>query len=263
MNDYTLMISSCAKYSDLWEENINLLNKNWPDRNVRSVIVTDTNPLKDRFFENIEIFEAGELDMPQRSIKFLQTVDTKYVLYSQDDYFFTNPISNKKVIHLVTLMNQLKLDYLRIRPYPKAGKLLTESKDLRWLKLDRTYDVNMYTSIWTKDFITKAYNRPLNIWQLEVTLTKFAVETGARCVMSTENVLPFLDVLDKGKVHYKAAKFLNKQGIKLNRVYISLLQEIFLFLKERARDYLPRSVFVFIKKVMKRAGLKFYSDTSF
>ena len=37
-NRLECLISSCDKYSDLWDLQVYHLNKNWPDRNIRTVI---------------------------------------------------------------------------------------------------------------------------------------------------------------------------------------------------------------------------------
>ena len=37
----TLVINSCDKFSDLWENHIDILNKSWPDREAETLLVTD------------------------------------------------------------------------------------------------------------------------------------------------------------------------------------------------------------------------------
>ena len=37
----TMLISSCDAYSDLWDGHVELLNRNWPGRDFRVLLVTD------------------------------------------------------------------------------------------------------------------------------------------------------------------------------------------------------------------------------
>ena len=40
-NNFSIIISTCDKFSDLWDAHILLLNQNWADRNVETFLVTD------------------------------------------------------------------------------------------------------------------------------------------------------------------------------------------------------------------------------
>lgn len=48
-NNFSIIISTCDKFSDLWDAHILLLNQNWADRNVETFLVTDKPT--DRTFE--------------------------------------------------------------------------------------------------------------------------------------------------------------------------------------------------------------------
>ena len=57
-NDFTVVISTCDKFSDLWDAHILLLNQNWPDRNVMTFLVTDKPT--ERKYDSVTIVAAGE-----------------------------------------------------------------------------------------------------------------------------------------------------------------------------------------------------------
>lgn len=38
----SLLIASCDAFSDVWEANNALLNKNWADRDMQTILVTET-----------------------------------------------------------------------------------------------------------------------------------------------------------------------------------------------------------------------------
>lgn len=259
MKNVTLLISTCEKYSDLWDENIRLLNINWADRLIRTVLVTDCK--HEDNYNMVEIFSAGDnVEMPQRIVNCLSTVETEYVIYCQDDYFLTEKISTATIEEMIRYMQEIDLDYLRLFSYPKGGKKIDGFKNLKWLKLDRTYDVNMYPGIWKTSFLKKAFNRNVDIWHLEVSLTGFAISSGAKCAMVNANVFPFLDVVEKGKIHYKAVKYLKSRRIELNREKMTFFDEMKHNILFHSRSLMPKKLFIFVKKTLKKAGKEFYSD---
>ena len=55
-NKLTLVIHTCDKFSDLWDGHISLLNKNWSDREIKTLLVTDKQT--DRVFDGVDIIAA-------------------------------------------------------------------------------------------------------------------------------------------------------------------------------------------------------------
>ena len=54
---FSIIISTCDKFSDLWDANIQLFNENWADRNVDTFLVTDKPT--DCTFKNVTVVAAG------------------------------------------------------------------------------------------------------------------------------------------------------------------------------------------------------------
>lgn len=259
MKNITIIISTCDKYSDLWRENIELINRNWTDRNCRTVLITDKPT--ERTFPHVEIYAAGEnVEMPQRVLACLKTITTKYVLYLQDDYFLTKKIDTNKIEQIAASMEKLNLDYVRLYKYPFSHQMVANCSDLKWIVLDRTYAVNMYPGIWEKSFMERAFNRDISIWQLETTLTSFAVQQNAKCAMASQNIFPFLDVVEKGKIHYGALKYFKQRNIDLPRDKMTMTEELWHQIKFYSRSFLPKPIFIAAKRTMKHFGKEFYSD---
>ena len=91
-NNFSIIISTCDKFSDLWDAHILLLNQNWADRNVETFLVTDKPT--DRTFENVTVVAAGEgTEITERLRAVMPLIKTEYVLFTLDDYFLTERIS--------------------------------------------------------------------------------------------------------------------------------------------------------------------------
>lgn len=254
-----LLISSCDKYSDLWDLQVYHLNKNWPDRNMRTVIITDCNSKKK--YDGIQVFSAGnELEMPQRLKRILDSVATEYVFVSLDDYFLTKKVDNQRIEYILDTMDKYKLDYVRLFSIPKEKKALDKEKKLYWIDLERNYGVNLYPGIWRKTFLEETVKNSLDAWKYEVSLTAIAKENNRRCVMSRGEDFVFVDVIRKGKLLSKAEKYLSSNGMSLNREHISKKEEFKLNLMFWTKKNMPRSLQKIIKKTMSLFGMKFISD---
>ena len=102
-NNISIIISTCDKFSDLWDAHILLLNQNWADRNVETFLVTDKPT--DRTFENVTVVAAGEgTEITERLRAVMPLIKTEYVLFTLDDYFLTEKISTQALNEDIQIM---------------------------------------------------------------------------------------------------------------------------------------------------------------
>lgn len=257
-NELILIISSCESYSDLWENHMKLLNQNWAERNIDTVIVTDKH--HDGKVENAKIFCAGDsLEMPQRIKEYLKHVKTEYVLLTLDDYYVKKKINNKKIVRAVELMKRYSLDYLRFWKYPHERTKILGVKNVRKIELLGNYKVNLYPAIWRKTFLEQTIQNSLSAWEYEVSLTQIARSLNAKCAYSTNGEFPIVDVIRKGKLLHPAKHFLKARGMTLDRELISWRQEIKLGFLYYVKEIVPKPILRVLKKILVKRGHKFIS----
>lgn len=255
----TMVISSCEAYSDLWDNHILLLNENWKDRDIKTVIVTDK--IHESNYQDIEIFSAGALlEMPQRLKKYIKTCDTKYILVTLDDYYVDKKIDTKKIQRAIDIMETKKLAYFRFWPYPHERKKIDDIEKAYWIELNGNYKVNLYPAIWRKEFLEDTIKDSLSAWEYEVSLTSIAKSLGANCAYSVNNEFHIVDVIRKGELLHPAKKYLDSKGLKLDRKLISRKQEIKLDIMYYAKEVVPKPILRVIKKIMVKMGHKFISE---
>lgn len=264
-NKFSVIVSTCDKFSDLWDAHIFLLNKNWAERNVETFLVTDKPT--DRTFENVTVVAAGEkTEITERLKVVMPMIKTEYILFTLDDYFLTQKIHTSAILEDIEIMKTHKLDYLQL--YSMSMKALKNRKAVEiepqiYLMDNEAgdYIVSLYSGIWRKDFMEKTLAETLNAWQYEVALTKMARNFHARCADSRRMEFPILDVIRKGKVLTKAKKYFEKYPIyKGNRETMKVTEEWMLEFRKRLRNWLPRPFFVKLKAIMRRRGYTFFSD---
>lgn len=259
----TMLILSCDKFSDLWEGHIKLLERNWPDRGVRTCIVTDCET--GCCFENVEIIvEANCLEWSDRLKQALTQINTEYVFVTLDDYFLLEKVDNKKIADLVHIMDAEQIDYVRLFPHPKSatkGKL-REHQKVFWIDTNVTYSVNLYSGIWKKSFLEKTTDEPRSAWLYEVRLARIARECKARCTVSHNREFVILDVVRKGKLLHKAARYFRKNpGLyNGNRKVNSWMYEIKLGIRTFGVRHAPKCIVNAARNFMIKRGHHYFSQ---
>lgn len=256
----TIIINTCDKFKDIWHPNIELLNTYWADREVKTFLVTDLNT--DIVFDNVNILSAGvNKELPDR-IKFsLNYIDTEYIFLTLEDYFLIKNVENRDFNKLIRIMEDDQIDYIRLFPIPKHSGKYTNYDSIFKIDLNGNYKVNLYPGLWRKSFLEKTLNNSLNAWQYEVSLTKTARESNARCLMTKGNEFVFIDGVRKGKFLHKSYKYLKKKELYFgDRKLISWIEELKLNILFYSKEIIPNGLFIFIKKILIKNGYSFYSD---
>lgn len=263
---YDIIISSCNAFSDLWEANIKLLRSNWQNDSQKTLLVTDIKT--ERNFDGIQVVAAGEgTEISQRLEKALEIVESEYVVFTLDDYFFTEKISNEKIRTAIEFMESEAVDYVQLYPIPKSflkreNARQSEKYDGFFFRnLDEgDYKVCLTPGIWRTDFMRKTLNGKMNVWQYEVSLTQCAKNLGAVCAVSNNGELPYLDVIRKGKLLRKANRYFKRNPIyKSERETMKFSDEFILKVRTFIRMRMPKRFFIAVKKFMINRGHSFYS----
>lgn len=261
-DETTMLILSCDKYSDLWDAYVHQLEMFWPDRGMETYIVTDEKC--NQKYRNITIIPFENCsEWSNRFQKAVDFVKTEYVFVTLDDYFLIKPISTSLFDKYVEMMNKEKIDYLRlvVPPRKSNNEKLRGYNSVRMIDTDKVYSVNMYSGIWRKSFLQKTFDAPLSAWEYEVKLARRARENNAKCVMTTADVYPFLDVVRKGKLLRKADKYLKKVKIyNGSREVNSWQYEMELRIRQNIIEYAPQWIVNAIRNFMIKHGRHFYSQ---
>ena len=257
----SVLISSCDKFSDLWNENIRLYRKNWKNNTCRTVLVTDAK--RDWQSAEAELLSVdGENSFPLRIRCALERITTPYVLVTLDDYFLIDSVEDQKISYLLDRMQQEKIQYLSLynRRVTNEKKYLP-LETLLPIDLQKKYALTLYPAIWDVEFLKKTIREELSPWLYEVSLTQTAISENANCQASLAGVFNILDVVRKGKVLHKARRYFKKNGIHIgDRPSISYWTELKLWVFDMISWYAPRKLFRAGKKIAKKLGFQFFSE---
>ena len=258
MEEMTILVFTCSAYSDLWNNNILLMNKNW-DNHPRYLLCSDGPSLYDFKDDNLVINDG---EMSTRIIEALNGVETEYVLFTLDDYFLTDKVNNDFVEIIIHEMKESGVDYCRLFKKPRSSGQKWSIEGFKVLELKEVYEVNFYPAIWKKDSLVKVLKKGEDIWKTEVRLTRRFRENGLIGVAANSNKhYPFLDVIRKGKYLKSAHSFIKKNGLFLSDRPVRTTKEtLSLGIQTIVSDTAPKPIKKAIKKHMNKKGKIFYSD---
>ena len=259
----TMLILSCDKFSDLWDGHVKLLEQNWPDRDMDTIIVTDK--ARQVTYDSVSVFAAGdELEWSERLLKVIEAIKTDYVFLTLDDYYLVKRVNTQSIDKMLNLMEVKNLDYIRLfkRPTKATRAEFSDFKGVYQIDPGSKYSVNLYSGIWKKEFLKSCIGEPMNAWQFEVHLPAEAVKYGANCAVSLNKDFEILDVVRKGKLLHQASYYFKKNpGIyNGNRPTNTWGYEIRLGIKTLVGRHTPKPIHNAIRNIMKRFGYQFYSE---
>lgn len=261
--DLSMIISSCDKFSDLWEGHIRQLDRYWPDRNTeRTILLTDRST--DRTYNGITVMAAGaDAEWSERLKAALDTVTTEYVFITLDDYFLIKQVDNHRINEMVDIMKEYNLDYVRLYKRPKRAtrEQIGEHKGIYRVDNSIAYCVNMYAGIWKTEFARFCADCKLSAWEFEVALPDLAVRYQAFCAVDYNKDFVILDVVRKGKLLHKSARYFktHPELYSGTREINTWRYEIGLWCRTMVARHTPLWLHKRIKQLMRKFGLTFFT----
>ena len=160
MNKLAIIVVSCDKYSDLWDDMFNLLDIHWADRPYETYLATDTKPFEHAGVKVIHFGNIRQWMVCTR--KAVEEIDAPYILFLMEDYFVIKDIDSAVIEEDLALLEKMGGDFINIhqRPYYLNEKdSLFVSKDVRTIPNNTRYGLDTAGAIWKKSFFLEQLNR--------------------------------------------------------------------------------------------------------
>lgn len=257
MADFSILINSCAAFSDMWENIIFLYDKYW-ENHLGLFILTD-NKVDSVHYNNV-ISIKGE--MSDRLLKALDHVSTKFVFLSFDDYYPKTKVNVSKIESLLKEMEEKNIDYCRIYKKVKTKGKKESVLKYKKLPLKDIYEVNFYPSIWKVESLKKVLKLNEEIWKAEARLTRRFREAELNGIyVKDKGTFEFVDVVRKGKYLRSAYRFLLKNDLFISsRKKRTIKETVALNTRIFIADHAPKWIKNALKGIMHKRGKVYYSD---
>ena len=169
-----ILVLSCDKYSDIWNDFFNLKEKYWPDCPYPCYLATDT---KEFERDGVQLLHFGNIR--QWSVcarKAIEQIKEPYIALFLEDAFIYKKIDTAIVEDNLRFMIEYHADYLTMERNRSGSELSPEDEIVPHIwKIDkhRNYGIDTSASIWEKGFFKKELERvDCNPWQFEVNYCK-------------------------------------------------------------------------------------------
>lgn len=265
--ELSIIVVSCDKYSDLWDDMFNLLDRFWPNRPYETYLATDTLQYNR---EGVTVINFGNIrEWMVCARKAIEKINTPFVLFLMEDYFVVREVQNDIIEEDLNLMKKNKIDFLNIhcKPYFLYEKDFEFLND-NLIKIPRhlRYGLDTAAAIWNREFFIKQLSKEDgNAWRFEAMLVEQAkTEEGLPGNLYFDNRSPMnlcsQEVVSLGKFKPSAIKEIERTGYKIlsKRERMSYLE----VKKEKIKKRLSSIKYgrKFLKKVGRKLGFVFFTD---
>jgi hypothetical protein len=194
----SILIGTCDKYSFLWKDFVCLFNRYWDhELNLVKLFLSETVVAK---FDGFQFLTPGSNhSFTDRILYGLERIQTPYVLWLQDDYYFRKKIYKNKFEYYLNFIKNNNVERFGICENSEFYKKEFVSENIWKIKQDSDYSVSLQSSIWNKDFFKRCLVKNENPWEFELNGSKRLNNKNHKIYIETQNPPWYLEAMRKGE----------------------------------------------------------------
>ena len=219
----TMLVLSCDKYSDLWDDFFTIRDMFWPDCPYKWYVVTES---VDYSHKGVEVIKCGrELNWAGRFRKAVQNVTSNYIGLFLDDYFITETINTNLIQEL---LNSMEKDNISLINTSDVFHTILDNKKLQYyaphlirIPDNLPYGISTASAIWNRDYLLdKIGEGDYSAWQFEIDRYNEAKTVGYGGLLLCDDRMPFhvseIPVVTQGMYTPASIKYFAKKGVTIN-----------------------------------------------
>lgn len=220
MSDISVLIIGFDGYKDVWDHDIELMNKYWPDRPKTYLANSELLPE----YDGVEIINAGPDSEWSKKVQVaLDRINTPYILLLLEDFFITDYVDNGQIQSIVKLIEEEEIKFYQIlvqlvKQTWEKGQSYKGKKHIKIIPKDKKYGINLQAAIWEKNFLKETVGTGnYNAWEFEI--NQLGVDTynieKIEYLIDVRNVLHITHAVVQSKYLRNAKRKLSKIGITI------------------------------------------------
>lgn len=172
---YTVVVSSCDEYSDLWDPFFKIIMSEWPELKKYQIPIVLNTERKTYQYKGLNIRTLqlyGENDNPAWSTRLKETLErikTEYIIFLLDDFYMHGDVRTDKIEQCIGWMdsNQNISSFCFKETY--ASKNIRDNKyeGFERRPLFGKYKFNCQAALWRKDRLMSYLQKDENPWEWE------------------------------------------------------------------------------------------------
>ena len=164
----TIFINTSDGFEDCWNPFFILFNKHWPNCNYQILLNTE---FKDYKCTKVHIgINERKLTWSECLIRGLEKVETPYVLYLQEDYFFETSVNVDIISSFLNKMNSIKdIKYIGLTDIGNCGPFKPYFEDNNLVEVgNNNYRISTQAAMWDKETLLSYVLPHENGWMFEI-----------------------------------------------------------------------------------------------
>lgn len=223
-SNLTILVSSCDKYSPLWDPFFTLLFKQWPslqtnNQSIPIYLVSNSKIYPEQRVQTITI--PNEKSWSDNMLLALDKIDTKYVLLALDDYWITEPVDEQRLMEAYTIMQKENLVMVQLaynNPSFHLGENHPTLSDAIYTNKFARYKASLQMAIWDKEALKCLLRPGENPWQFELAGTaRSHGYPGVFLNLDKNYPIKYLNASRQGHIEQNALDFALMNGLRFDR----------------------------------------------
>lgn len=213
--EYSVIVMSCDKYSDLWEPFVRCFERYWADCPAPIYLVTETLISNSKLFT--ETIRCGvHTEWTDRLGLCLDKIDSKYVIMLCDDYLLCDNVDNQMIEHLLKIAIRYSAGNLRMLPNPSHTMVVSKDMEIGECVKGVPYRIATQAGIWQKDYLKRFTKMQTSIWGFERMGSVLSNTYPERILCTLRHMFPFEDAVHKGKWERAGIRLCERNGITID-----------------------------------------------
>jgi|GEM_PF-592033 len=213
-----IVVSSCDKYSDLWNPFFTLFFRYWPDCPFPVYLVSNTKIFDDHRVKTVPVGDDKGWASNIKTI--ISSLGEEYILYMQEDYFLQSFVDTEKIKDLLEYMSVESVGSIRLIGSPEPKHKHSNPFGLCEVKKKEQYRVSLQGSLWNKNILLCLLKDGESGWDME---REGSIRSNdlKEVFLSTQRKRPILDyyyytAIKKGMWMPGALRLLRRENIKVD-----------------------------------------------
>lgn len=224
LDDLTILVPSCDKYSVLWDPFFKLLFQNWPslntyNKNINILLVSNNKTYKHSRVKSLQI--KKERSWSDNMLEALENVDTKYVMIILEDYIINSPVDDKLLAKLYSFMRKNNGGYVAMAALNPETQYGVNTKLTKLVQLSKhcEYRTALQIGVWDKKMLQWLLKSGESAWLFETIGSKRSEGTMqpffAYADSSTQPI-KHLNAAYMGMLRSEVINYIRSQGIDID-----------------------------------------------
>lgn len=213
---YSLVISSCDDYEDMWNPFFTLLKKNWPEINCKIYLCTDS---KNFTFDGLKIesplnYKNHSKSWSKKLMNLLKIIDCEYIIFILDDFWLKQKVNTTLIDKCIEYLEDDKRNGFFCLISQSNATKPSNYTEFNMYEKNAPFRITTQSGIWRKSFLEKILRGHESAWMFETRgswRSKFMKENLFALKPEFENVFiyPVAGVVSGGALNLEELKDYN------------------------------------------------------